>query len=185
MHDWSFFKHGDLVEIDGDMHRVDLVMQVRDRVGGVEWVRFESLLSRRTSEFTEAALNELWRSSRLVMRSKSDAPQDFYAMAGDKLDIRTRIRLYYVQKFDSFKPGKSTAKLAQFIHEMHALADFPHHKPSPGSVRRWVNERGQPGRRLPSQMRGRYLRGPRGPREPEFAAEIFEDAFDRFLGAAR
>jgi len=182
---WSFLKAGELLDLDDELHRVDLINCVPGRTDEIEWMRLESVLTRRCVQFSPAEMTELFQVKRLRVRARNSVPQDFYAQTGDQLDDAARRRLFYVEQFDRLQPSKSTAQLARFIDEVYPTADFPHHKPSPGSVRRWVNGRGEPGRRWPGQMRGRYPRGPRCSREPEYAQEIFEDSFEAFLRSAR
>lgn len=182
MADWSFLKRGDRLELDGQLWRVEFIKTENESTRDVESVVLLDIVEGRSCNLSADDLNRSYDEGQLTLRNPHDHPEDVRPIETDELPLDAKVRLFYTRAFDEHQPKKSVAALQTFISEIYPKANFPHRRPSPGSVRRWVNERGAPGQRLPCQMRGRYRRGPQGIRAPAEAVEIIENALDRYFG---
>jgi putative transposase len=78
--------------------------------------------------------------------------------------VRERTRQYYCIRFDKSPVPLSDKKLGEFIEAVKNDGPDGHTVPSPGSVRRWVSQRGAPGNRKIACMRDKKTRGTCGPR---------------------
>lgn len=181
MADWTFLKRGDQLEFDKKRWRIEHVSLSGGPQTEVSRVVLLDTVQGRACNLTGEELDQAYDTGRLVMKFPSSHVEDVRPFEEAKLSLDVRVRLYYTRAYDEERPAKSTAALQSFIDRVFHQVGFPHRKPSPGSVRRWVNERGAPGQRMPNTMRRRHATGPRGMlAEPELA-EIISDNFDRYF----
>lgn len=181
MADWSFLKRGDQLHLDGKQWRVEHIVLNGPTSTDVARVVLLDIVDGRSCNLTGYELSEFYDTGRLTLWGAFAHKEDVRPFADDELPLDVRVRLLYTRAFDEERPTKSTAALQAFIDCLYCKADFPHRKPSPGSLRRWVNERGAPGQRLPCFMRRRHTTGPRGMRAAPELAAIIEQNLDRYF----
>jgi len=109
---------------------------------------------------------------RVGNRHDDDSPDDV-------LSPIEKARRWYSTKFDKAPCRLSDKALSRFIvaHNDEAVVAGVAFVPSSGSLRRWVNERGEPNRRPTGAIRSKTGKVPRRARFPEFV----ERALDRLV----
>ena len=181
MADWGFLKRGDQVQVDGKQWRIEHIVLNGPRSNDVTRVVLLDIVDGRSCNLTGAELSEFYDAGRLTLWGAFAHKEDVRPFADDELPLDVRVRVFYTRAFDEEQPAKSTTALQAFIDQQYSKADFPHRKPSPGSLRRWVKERGAPGQRLPCFMRRRYMTGPTGMRAAPELADIIDQNLDRYF----
>lgn len=176
------FDVGELVTVDGrDLKFDGLVPPLTPRRDAVDDLQFLDARNRRAVTFAPEEFLALYSAGEVCFHRKRLVAGD--QTGDDELPskaITRRWRFFWVTAYDNAPVAKSTKSLAAFVSRNQADQPDPVKPPSPHTLRRWLRERGEEGRRLPRQMGDRMSRHPRRRPVNEFVDDAFAAASERY-----
>ncbi|TAJ72124.1 MAG: transposase [Phenylobacterium sp.] len=148
----------------------------------------------RVVTFPQAAFLKLYNQNKVRILGAnewiSDRPIELWDDEG-RLDAsaalaveKARRRLQYLQAYDQAPVSRSTEQLRRFIHRVASTLPDPK-PPSPGALRRWISERGEPDDRRLSEMADRRPRGLRALKLDERVEAIVEEEAEAYWNNIR
>lgn len=181
---------GDRVVIEGRVYLLDaMVPNGEVRALGDDEFQFRDPRTNRVLNLTSLEFLERYAAGEVRLLSPTERVSDRLPQQtglGDEEDLgagraikKARRRLAYLQAYDRAPVARSTKSLKEFIdEEAHRQGDSS--PPSPGSLRRWIVQRGIPDHRRLHEMVGRQHRGSRGTRLTPEVERMLEEEAERY-----
>lgn len=187
---------GDRAIVSGRECRLLSVAPSREQVGGRVF-QFEELATRYVTVVEEADLLALYGENELRLLGSNERVSDVarpahgFVAENEASDAAASIahqkawrRLKYVKAFDATPVSLSTESLAGFIAGTAEVLNDPK-PPSPGSLARWLRDRGTTDHRRLNQMFGRHRAGARLEARPHPAFAMFIEEAEAYYDEVR
>ena len=189
---------GDRVAIDGRVYTLDaMIPNGTGKPEEVDEFQFKEDRIARATRYSTKKFLRLYNAGKVRLLSPTERMEDGapsqesfrpHDIEGDKRAKdavgKAYRRLAYTKAYDAAPGALSNASLASFIAVV-AQQIGDNSPPSPGSLRRWIRQRGVPGVRRLNEMMGRHSKGACGSRLQARVQEILADEAECFWDSIR